>query len=63
MASTFCIASSTGVVVRGGIIMDMCVCGWRGQSFDQHHEETKFEDATHVETSPLMEIFRPNHPF
>ncbi len=32
----------------------MCVCDWTGDSFDQHHRETQFEDTVHVEVSPLM---------
>lgn len=35
---------------------DMCCCGWTGENFALHHEETRFEDQAHVETSPLMKL-------
>ncbi len=33
---------------------DECICGWTGESFDEHHRDTRFEELAHVETSPLM---------
>jgi len=33
---------------------EMCCCGWTGESFELHHEETKESDLVHVEVSPLM---------
>ncbi len=33
---------------------DECVCGWVGESFEEHHFDTRFDERMHVETSPLM---------
>jgi len=39
--------------------MDMCTCGWSGEDFEKHREDTRYDDEqTHVQTTPdLDELF------
>lgn len=32
---------------------DRCSCGWIGDAFNKHYQETRFDDQIHIEQDPV----------